>query len=159
LTSGGALAKYSLRKNQRQAAPAGGLFHFKPNHRRDVAFWHLADIRGIATFCPLLDKGGHWPGSPASMTLGNARRVVSKSRLLRSFPELQALSDALSSGMGSGHPKFHNQPEDCTCLGEGPVPVSSIPRVGAMPELITYQCPVCGYVETIEKSTKPNTST
>jgi hypothetical protein len=24
----------------------------------NVRFWHLADIRGIATFCPLLDKSG-----------------------------------------------------------------------------------------------------
>jgi hypothetical protein len=42
-----------------------------------------------------------------------------------------------------------------TCLGEGPTPVSRVPRVGAMPELITYQCPACGHVETIEK--QPNT--
>jgi hypothetical protein len=27
---------------------------------RDVAYWHKADIRGIATFCPLLDKSGQW---------------------------------------------------------------------------------------------------
>jgi hypothetical protein len=24
----------------------------------DARFWHLADIRGTATFCPLLDKSG-----------------------------------------------------------------------------------------------------
>ena len=29
--------------------------------RLNVRFWHIADIRGIATFCPLLDKSGHWP--------------------------------------------------------------------------------------------------
>jgi rubredoxin len=86
------------------------------------------------------------------MMRANARRVVSKSGLLRSFPELRALSDALSSGMNSGHPKFHDLPDDCSCLGEGPAPVSRVPRVGAMPELITYQCPACGHVETIEET-------
>ena len=30
-----------------------------------------------------------------------------------------------------------------------------VPRVGAMPELITYQCPACGHVETIEKQPSP----
>jgi hypothetical protein len=25
-----------------------------------VGYWHFADIRGIATICPLLDKSGHW---------------------------------------------------------------------------------------------------
>jgi hypothetical protein len=25
---------------------------------RDVAYWHIADIRGTATICPLLDKSG-----------------------------------------------------------------------------------------------------
>lgn len=48
-------------------------------------------------------------------------------------------------------PKFRELPDDCTCLGEGLAPVRRVPRVGAMPELITYQCPVCGHVETIEK--------
>jgi hypothetical protein len=24
-----------------------------------VRFWHIADIRGTATICPLLDKSGH----------------------------------------------------------------------------------------------------
>jgi hypothetical protein len=27
----------------------------------DVAYWHKADIRGTATFCPLLDKNGQNP--------------------------------------------------------------------------------------------------
>jgi hypothetical protein len=39
-------------------------------------------------------------------------------------------------GMGQG--LFHDLPADCTCLGEGPAPVSSVPRVGSMPELVTY---------------------
>jgi rubredoxin len=47
-------------------------------------------------------------------------------------------------------PKFHELPEDCTCLGEGLAPVKRVPRVGAMPELVTYQCPACGHVETLE---------
>jgi hypothetical protein len=47
-------------------------------------------------------------------------------------------------------PVFQNLPDDCTCLGEGPAPVSTIPRVGAMPELVTYHCPACGHVETLE---------
>jgi hypothetical protein len=52
--------------------------------------------------------------------------------------------------------KFLNLPEDCTCLGEGPAPVSRVPRVGAMSELITYQCPACGHVETIETQPRPS---
>ena len=52
--------------------------------------------------------------------------------------------------LGSMAVKFHELPEDCSCLGEGPAPVSRVPRLGAMPELITYQCPACGHVETIE---------
>ena len=51
--------------------------------------------------------------------------------------------------------KFQNLPEDCTCSGEGLAPVGSVPRVGALPELITYQCPACGHVETIEKQPSP----
>ena len=47
--------------------------------------------------------------------------------------------------------KFKNLPEECSCLGEGPVRVGTVPSVGALPELVTYQCPVCGHVETIEK--------
>ena len=47
--------------------------------------------------------------------------------------------------------KFENLPEECSCLGEGPVPVNRVPRVGALPELVTYQCPACGHVETIEQ--------
>jgi hypothetical protein len=30
-----------------------------------------------------------------------------------------------------------------------------VPRLGAMRELITYQCPACGHIETLEKP--PNT--
>jgi rubredoxin len=51
--------------------------------------------------------------------------------------------------------KFQNLPEDCSCLGEGLTPVSRVPRVGAMPELVTYQCPACGHVETIENLPDP----
>lgn len=51
--------------------------------------------------------------------------------------------------------KFHELPEDCSCLGEGPAPVSRVPRLGAMPELVTYQCPACGHVETIENEAHP----
>jgi len=51
--------------------------------------------------------------------------------------------------------KFNHLPEDCTCLGEGLSPVSRVPRVGAMPELVTYQCPSCGHVETIENLPDP----
>ena len=51
--------------------------------------------------------------------------------------------------------KFQNLPEDCTCLGEGLAPVNRVPRVGALPELVTYQCPACGHVETIEKQPSP----
>ena len=47
-------------------------------------------------------------------------------------------------------PKFHELLDDCTCLGEGLAPVKRVPRVGAMPELVTYQCPACGHVETLE---------
>jgi rubredoxin len=57
--------------------------------------------------------------------------------------------------MTSDSPKFRELPDDCSCLGEGPAPVRSVPRFGAMPELITYQCPACGHVETVE--TQPNT--
>src|ERR1017187_3058881 len=31
-----------------------------------VHTWHIADIRGTATFCPLLDKSGHWQGDSTS---------------------------------------------------------------------------------------------
>jgi rubredoxin len=62
--------------------------------------------------------------------------------------------------MGREPPKFRELPDDCTCLGEGPAPVSRVPRFGAMPELITYQCPACGHVETIEvQPTSPGQST
>jgi hypothetical protein len=30
---------------------------------RNVRYWHLADIRGSATFCPLLDKSGQISGA------------------------------------------------------------------------------------------------
>jgi hypothetical protein len=42
------------------------------------------------------------------------------------------------------------RPPDCTCDGEGLQLVSSVPRVGAMPELNTYRCEACGHVETRE---------
>jgi hypothetical protein len=51
--------------------------------------------------------------------------------------------------------KFNDLPEDCSCLGEGPAPVSRVPRLGAMPELVTYQCAACGHVETIESQPYP----
>ena len=75
---------------------------------------------------------------------------------LRNYPELRASSAALRSWMCPKRPKFRDLPDDCTCLGEGPAPVSSMPRFGGMLELVTYQCPACGHVETIE--TQPNTS-
>jgi len=37
-----------------------------------------------------------------------------------------------------------------TCNGEGLAPVSSVSRFGGLPELVTYECPVCGHVETVE---------
>jgi hypothetical protein len=71
-------------------------------------------------------------------------------RQLRNFPEL-LFSRFATILCGMGHGLFHDLPADCTCLGEGPAPVSSIPRVGSMPELVTYQGPACGHVETVEK--------
>ena len=61
--------------------------------------------------------------------------------------------------MSRGLLKFHELPEDCTCLGEGLAPVKRVPRIGAMPELVTYQCPACGHVETLEEQSneRPNT--
>lgn len=47
--------------------------------------------------------------------------------------------------------KFQNLPADCTCGGEALAPVGNVPRVGSLLELITYQCPACGHVETVEK--------
>ena len=47
-------------------------------------------------------------------------------------------------------PELHQRPDNCTCNGEGLEPVSSIPRVGSMPELVTYRCEACGHVETRE---------
>ncbi len=46
----------------------------------------------------------------------------------------------------------HHQPRpaDCTCNGDGLEPVSRVPRVGSMPELVTYRCEACGHVETRE---------
>ncbi len=32
--------------------------------------------------------------------------------------------------------KFQELPDDCTCNGEGLAPVSSVPRVGGLPELV-----------------------
>ena len=46
---------------------------------------------------------------------------------------------------------FEHLPHDCSCGGEGLIPVGTVPRVGTLPELVTYQCPVCGHVETIEQ--------
>jgi len=46
--------------------------------------------------------------------------------------------------------KFQNLPEDCTCGGGALAPVGTVPRVGSLPELVTYQCPACGHVETVE---------
>jgi len=43
------------------------------------------------------------------------------------------------------------RPADCTCNGEGLEPVSRVPRVGSMPELVTYRCEACGHVETREE--------
>ena len=54
-------------------------------------------------------------------------------------------------GMSRSLTKFQELPDDCTCNGEGLAPVSSVPRIGGLPELVTYECPVCGHVETVEK--------
>jgi len=45
------------------------------------------------------------------------------------------------------------RPADCTCNGDSLEPVSSVPRVGSMPELVTYRCEACGHVETRELRT------
>ena len=45
---------------------------------------------------------------------------------------------------------MQQRPENCTCDGEGLEPVSRVPRVGSMPELVTYRCEACGHVETRE---------
>ena len=47
-------------------------------------------------------------------------------------------------------PDYPQRPPDCTCDGEGLEPVGRVPRVGAMPELVTYRCEACGHVETRE---------
>ena len=44
---------------------------FISKHMHDVAFWHLADNRGTATFCPLLDKSGHWSALPLNAPVVN----------------------------------------------------------------------------------------
>ena len=67
-----------------------------------------------------------------------------------SFPELSCLPQAVIFWR-EGLTKFQELPDDCTCNGEGLAPVSSVPRVGGLPELVTYECPVCGHVETVEK--------
>ena len=54
-------------------------------------------------------------------------------------------------GMNQDLPKFRDLPYDCSCGGEGMAPVSRVPGIGAIPELITYQCPACGHVETLER--------
>ena len=50
--------------------------------------------------------------------------------------------------MNQDVPKFRDLPYDCSCGGEGMAPV---PGIGAIPELVTYQCPACGHVETLER--------
>jgi len=45
------------------------------------------------------------------------------------------------------------RPADCTCNGDGLEAVSRVPRVGSMPELVTYRCDACGHVETREERT------
>ncbi len=52
--------------------------------------------------------------------------------------------------MRQDSPKFQELPENCTCGGEGLAAVSRVPGIGAIPELVTYQCPACGHVETLE---------
>jgi hypothetical protein len=39
------------------------------NSPRDVAYWHLADNRGTATICPLLDKSGHGLSFPRRLEI------------------------------------------------------------------------------------------
>ena len=44
-----------FRKDRREA-----VFLICAVHLAIVRDWHLTDIRGTATICPLLDKSGHW---------------------------------------------------------------------------------------------------
>jgi len=46
--------------------------------------------------------------------------------------------------------QHQQRPADCTCNGDGLEPIRRVPRVGAMPELVTYRCEACGHVETRE---------
>jgi hypothetical protein len=70
-------------------------------------------------------------------------RVSTELRSLCPSPYVRHMSNGIP-------PKFKELPEECTCLGEGPTPVRIVPAVGAMPKLVTYQCPACGHTETIE---------
>ena len=72
---------------------------------------------------------------------------------LRKFPELPGLLRTIIF-RGMKPDLFRDLPEDCTCDGEGLAPVSRVPRVGAMPELVTYRCEACGHVETVEAQPK-----
>jgi hypothetical protein len=53
--------------------------------------------------------------------------------------------------MNQDLPKFRDLPRDCGCGGEGMAPVNRVPGIGAIPELVTYQCPACRHVETLER--------
>jgi len=59
-----------------------------------VRYWHKADIRGIATFCPLLDKSGQ--------TLGRAARPRDR-LLLISFIPIWARVRAYSAAHRADH--------------------------------------------------------
>ena len=91
----------------------------------------------------------------ASFRFGHARATINRQQFVSEIP-LKAPPNCLfciapyHSCMCRESPKFRELPDDCTCLGEGPAPVGRVPRFGAMPELVTYQCPACGHVETIE---------
>jgi hypothetical protein len=115
-------------------------------HWWNVGSWHIADNRGTATICPLSDKSGH---CSAAVLISTATLPLP----LRKFPELPGLLRTIIFG-GMKPDLFRDLPEDCTCDGEGLAPVSRVPRVGAMPELVTYRCEACGHVETVEAQPK-----
>jgi hypothetical protein len=49
--------------NRLRRVPQSQIFPIKSSRfccSARVRYWHKADIRGTAIFCPLLDKSGHW---------------------------------------------------------------------------------------------------
>ncbi len=92
---------------------------------------------------------GHWAGGSAPTLFSHP---ISNSRgSYVTFLNCRACLRLYPFGMRRSLNKFQELPDDCTCDGEGPAPVSSVPRIGGLPELVTYECPVCGHVETVEK--------